>query len=227
MFFACSIEIDGFLYAYHIHKIGEKSGLCIRELSCRRDIIFHRPCFQKYEYLGIARKSTVNFKIIFLYLSVELFHFIALFQVLILTAVTTALCFLSPALNAFFLMILGVPSICLLSYNLKHEFEFRVTSLGRRCIALWIVAVFCWLNDKLLCGVWTRLGFPYLHGFWHILIFLAAYTGIVLFAYFDVKNHHPGKRPVIRYWPVDSFELGVPFVQLKGFRDHMFKDHQI
>ena len=51
---------------------------------------------------------------------------------------------------------------------------------------------------RLMCEVWKRLGFPYLHGFWHVLIFLAAYTGVVLFAYFDVKNHHPHEQPVIR-----------------------------
>ena len=54
-------------------------------------------------------------------------------------------------------------------------------------------------------------------------MFQAAYTGIVLFAYFDVKNHKPLEEPCIRYWPVDSFELGVPFVQLKPYS----KDHQI
>ena len=63
---------------------------------------------------------------------------------------------------------------------------------------LWVSAVLCWMSDRLLCGFWTRLGFPYLHGFWHVLIFLASYTGVVLFAYFDVKNNHPYEQPVIK-----------------------------
>jgi hypothetical protein len=42
----------------------------------------------------------------------------------------------------------------------------------------------------------------------------ASYTAVVLFAYFDVKNNHPNEQPLIRYWPVDTFEFGVPFVQV-------------
>ena len=63
---------------------------------------------------------------------------------------------------------------------------------------LWVSAVLCWMSDRLLCGFWTALGFPYLHGFWHVLIFLASYTGVVLFAYFDVKNNNPCEQPVIK-----------------------------
>ena len=41
------------------------------------------------------------------------------------------------------------------------------------------------------------MGFPYLHGAWHILIFLASYTAIVLFAYFEVKNNYRTETPVL------------------------------
>ena len=135
------------------------------------------------------------------------------------TCVSTSLGFLEPAFNAFFLMTLGVPSVIMLVYNLRRSeaHESRVASLGRRSILLWVVAVACWINDRLLCESWTALGFPYLHGFWHVLIFLAAYTGVVLFAYFDVKNHKPEETAMIKYWPTDHFELGVPFVVIKNY----------
>ena len=61
---------------------------------------------------------------------------------------STFLGFVKPAFNAFFLMTLGVPSVVLLSYNLRQEESFRVTSLGWRCVALWVSAVTCWLNDR-------------------------------------------------------------------------------
>ena len=51
---------------------------------------------------------------------------------------------------------------------------------------------------RLLCEAWMRVGFPYLHGFWHVLIFLAAYAGVVLFAYFDVKNTRPDEQATIK-----------------------------
>ena len=46
--------------------------------------------------------------------------------------------------------------------------------------------------------------------------FQASYTAVVLFAYFDVKNNHPNEQPLIRYWPIDSFEFGIPYVQIRG-----------
>jgi len=137
------------------------------------------------------------------------------------TILSTTLGFYQPFFNAFFLMLLGVPSVAMLVYNIKKEGALgkgdRILSLGRRSIALWIGAVLCWLNDRILCEAWTAIGFPYLHGFWHVLIFLASYTGVVLFAYFDVKNHHSMEEPVIKYWPKDTFELGVPYVEIKSY----------
>ena len=45
---------------------------------------------------------------------------------------------------------------------------------------------------------WASVGFPYLHGAWHILIFLASYTAIVLFAYFEVKNNYRTETPLLK-----------------------------
>ena len=112
-------------------------------------------------------------------------------QVLMFTAFSTYLGFLKPSVNAFFLMTLGVPACALLIYNLRSEEEPRVTSLGKRTLCFWCAGVFCWVSDRLCCEMWSNLGFPYLHGFLHVLIFLAAYTAVVLFAYYDVKNNHP------------------------------------
>ena len=80
----------------------------------------------------------------------------------------------------------------MLTMELRAEEDERVLSLGRRCVIFWCMAVTCWVNDRVFCSWWASVGFPYLHGAWHILIFLASYTAIVLFAYFDVKQHRPG-----------------------------------
>jgi alkaline ceramidase len=79
---------------------------------------------------------------------------------------------------------------------------------------------------RFFCPYWSSVGFPYLHGVWHVTIFLASYSAIVIFAYFDVKNHMVDKHPTLRsvtlaflfqtyfcrYFPMDRFEFGVPFV---------------
>jgi alkaline ceramidase len=144
-----------------------------------------------------------------------------------MTCVSTYLGFLEPAFNAFFLLALSVPSVGMLMFNLLKEEDGRVRSLGKRSVSLWVLAVFCWVNDRLLCDVWHGWGFPYLHGLWHVLIFLASYTGVVLFAYFDVKNHYPHEEPVIRYWPSDNYDpLAIPYVQLKSYHANG-KQHSI
>jgi len=128
--------------------------------------------------------------------------------------ISTFLGFLQPVVNAFILLTLGVPTMCLLLLELKVENDLRVISLGRRSITLWVLAVICWVNDRIFCSWWASVGFPYLHGAWHILIFLASYTAVVLFAYFEVKNNMDSETPILRYYPSDDFQLGVPYVAL-------------
>lgn len=129
--------------------------------------------------------------------------------------ISTFLGFLQPAVNAPCLLLLGIPAFILMVMQLKVEEDDRVISLGKRSIFFWVLAVTCWINDKVFCDVWVSVGFPYLHGVWHILIFLASYTAIVLFAYFEVKNHMPWETPKLRYYPVDDFQLGIPYVHIE------------
>lgn len=50
---------------------------------------------------------------------------------------------------------------------------------------------------------------------WHLLIFIASYTAAVLFAYFSVKDEKPHQTAVLKYWPRNDFELGMPYVTIK------------
>merc|ERR1719508_308238 len=96
--------------------------------------------------------------------------------------------------------------------QLKKEKDVRILNLGWRSIGVIGMAITAWVNDRFFCPYWSSVGFPYLHGVWHITIFLASYSAIVLFAYFDVKNHKLDKHPTLRYFPMDRFEFGVPYV---------------
>lgn len=136
----------------------------------------------------------------------------------IFSVMATVLSFWKPAVNAFALMLLVIPTIYLLYHELsliKHQ-DIRVYRLGVRTVTILIVAVICWLNDRLFCEFYSSIKFPYLHGFWHILIFLASYTICVLFAYFFVKDELPERNPVLKYWPWNHFELGIPYVSIKA-----------
>lgn len=141
-----------------------------------------------------------------------------LFQQLILVASVAGsiLACIHPATNAFFLMFVGLPSTILMGVELRRCRNARVVRLGLRCTIIWLVALACWINDRLFCDMWSAVNFPYLHGAWHLLIAIVAYTACVLFAYFDAWNEVPEKVPVLMYWPTDKFELGVPYVILQN-----------
>lgn len=91
----------------------------------------------------------------------------------------------------------------------------RVVRLGVRCCLVLCVALVCWLTDRFCCDTWFGQNFPYLHGFWHIFIFIASYTATVLFAYFVVQHDHADRIAELKYWPVNDFEFGIPYVSIK------------
>jgi len=123
--------------------------------------------------------------------------------------------FIQPAANAFCLMLLLFPSLLLMGLQLRKEEDKRIINLGQRSIGLIGLALTAWINDRFFCSYWAEVGFPYLHGVWHILIFLSSYSSIVLFAYCDVVNHMPHKLPALMYYPISSWQLGVPYVHVR------------
>ncbi|XP_011268992.2 alkaline ceramidase [Camponotus floridanus] len=133
------------------------------------------------------------------------------------TLIATGLGILHPAVNAFALMSLGIPAFGFLIIELKRTTSIRVYRLGLRCGAMWILSVTCWLNDRLFCDTWLNLNFPYLHALWHLFIFIASYTAAGLFAYFAVQDEKPQQLPVLKYWPRDDFELGIPYVTIRSY----------
>ncbi|XP_013379174.1 alkaline ceramidase 2 [Lingula anatina] len=131
------------------------------------------------------------------------------------TALSSGLACVMPEVNAFVLMLFGIPATMLLCTELWRTQCRRVRSLGIRCGVLWLLAVTCWINDRVFCDVWSSLHFPYLHCAWHILIFIASYTACVLFAYFDVVEEIPEQMPVLKYWPKNHWDFwGVPYITL-------------
>lgn len=103
---------------------------------------------------------------------------------------------------------------CVFHFREKSQ---RVYRLGMRTTLVMILAITCWILDKFFCDTYLGQKFPYLHAIWHVLIFISSYTACVLFAYYAVKEEHVNHIPDLRYWPVNDFELGIPFVSIKCY----------
>ncbi|CAH3024731.1 unnamed protein product [Porites evermanni] len=133
-----------------------------------------------------------------------------------LSLIFTWLGFLYPVANAFVLLTFGAPFVIMLFAELKSCQNIRIRRLGLACVGWLFLAVLFWLNDRLFCEIWRSVSFPYLHCAWHILIFVASYTGCVLGSYFYAVTEYPHLRPVLSFWPYWSSGWGVPYISLKA-----------
>jgi alkaline ceramidase len=131
------------------------------------------------------------------------------------TIVATTLSVWHPFVNAFALMLLAIPVVYMIYHEMQITKDKRVYNLAVRSTTVLAIAIFCWINDRVFCDAWSAINFPYLHGVWHILIFIAAYTACVLFSYFFVRDENPEKGPMLKFWPYNEWELGIPYVTIK------------
>lgn len=134
---------------------------------------------------------------------------------LIFSIISTCFLIMHPAANAFALMTLAIPAVASIYESLQRVKCDRVYRLGVRCATVCGLAICSWTMDRMFCDTWLNINFPYLHGVWHILIGIGSFTSVVLFAYLTVIDECPESNPVLKYWPNNDFELGVPFVSIK------------
>lgn len=134
----------------------------------------------------------------------------------------TLAAFINPVMNAILLQMFAIPMLYLIYIKMQKCRNWTVIRLTAAAIAWWALAVTCWINDRFFCTVWTNmllpsgLGYLQLHSWWHLLIVLGSYLGVVLLSYFRALEAVPERRPRISYWPELSWawEVGVPFVKL-------------
>ncbi|CAG0894418.1 unnamed protein product [Darwinula stevensoni] len=134
--------------------------------------------------------------------------------------VCSVLCCIHPPFNAFALLSLVTPGMVLLYGELRRCHDSRVVRLGIRSTITWVVAIMCWINDRVFCDVWSSVQFPYLHGAWHILVCIAGYCSCVLFAYFYAVEEFPHRTLTLEYWPSPRFPelFSVPYINLNKGR---------
>lgn len=106
---------------------------------------------------------------------------------------------------------------------------------------VWLIAVFCWVTDRVFCDFLTKLNLPYFHSIFHVLVLTSSCSSIVLFSFFTAIYKVPHLSPKIAYWPENNFYevFRVPYVQFgtdhhingtNGFKDnnnHLYHTQRI
>uniref|UniRef100_UPI00358E00B2 alkaline ceramidase 1-like isoform X2 n=1 Tax=Myxine glutinosa TaxID=7769 RepID=UPI00358E00B2 len=91
-----------------------------------------------------------------------------------------------------------------------------VHRLAWQTVLWWFLAVGCWLSDRMQCPFWSALDFTYLHSMWHVFIAMASCHCLILFAYLNVLREVPEKRPLLKYWPRNNWQIGIPYILLNS-----------
>ncbi|XP_007524891.2 alkaline ceramidase 1 isoform X3 [Erinaceus europaeus] len=139
-------------------------------------------------------------------------HFVYL--VFITTVVSTFLTFLRPTVNAYALNSIALHILYLVFWEYKKTNNKDIRHLMEVSVVLWLLAVTSWVSDRVLCSFWQRIHFPYLHSIWHVLISLTFPYAMVTMAMVDARYEMPEEMVRLRYWPRDSWPVGLPYVEL-------------
>ncbi|XP_036874443.1 alkaline ceramidase 1 isoform X3 [Manis javanica] len=92
--------------------------------------------------------------------------------------------------------------------ELRHLMEVSVV--------LWAFALTSWISDRLLCSFWQQINFFYMHSIWHVLISITFPYGIATIAMVDARYEMPDQILKIRYWPRDTWPVGLPYVEVSA-----------
>ncbi|XP_077390607.1 alkaline ceramidase 1 isoform X2 [Festucalex cinctus] len=136
--------------------------------------------------------------------------------ILVVTVITSVSSFVKPTVNAYALNCFGLHMLYILAIEMRCCTDQKALTLAKWSVALWILAISCWISDRFGCGFWQRLNFCYLHGIWHILIVIAVAYVSTLIAYLDANSEIPYSLPGLQYWPCDKLPLGLPHIVLGG-----------
>nr|KAF6400203.1 alkaline ceramidase 1 [Rousettus aegyptiacus] len=138
--------------------------------------------------------------------------------VAITTTVSTFLSFLRPTVNAYALNSIAVHVLYIVFQEYKKTSNKELRHLTEVSVLLWALALSSWISDLFLCSFWQQINFPYMHSIWHVLISITFPYGIVTMALVDAKYEMPDQTLKLRYWPRDTWPVGLPYVEVIG--DH-------
>ncbi|XP_012501658.1 PREDICTED: alkaline ceramidase 1 [Propithecus coquereli] len=135
--------------------------------------------------------------------------------VFITTMVSTFLSFLRPTVNAYALNSIALHILYIVVQEYKKSTNKELRHLIEVSVVLWALALASWLSDRLLCSFWQRIHFFYLHSIWHVLMSFTFPYCIVSLALVDASYEMPGETLKIRYWPQDTWPVGLPYIEVQ------------
>ncbi|XP_020772439.1 alkaline ceramidase 1 isoform X4 [Odocoileus virginianus] len=131
-----------------------------------------------------------------------------------ITLVSTCLSFLKPTINAYALNTIGLHIVYIVVQEYKKTKNKELRHLIEVSTVIWALAITSWISDRLFCSFWQWINFPYLHGIWHVLISFTFPYGMVILALVDSTYEMPDQTIKVRYWPRDTWPVGLPYVEL-------------
>ncbi|XP_004689361.1 PREDICTED: alkaline ceramidase 1 [Condylura cristata] len=134
--------------------------------------------------------------------------------VIITTVVSTFLSFLRPTVNAYALNSIAAHILYIVVQEYKKTSNKELRHIIEVSVVLWAFALTSWVSDRLLCSFWQRISFFYLHSIWHVLISITFPYGMVTMALVDARYEMPGQTLKVRYWPRDTWPVGLPYVEV-------------
>ncbi len=104
----------------------------------------------------------------------------------------------------------------------------RVEILAKRTVLVWVIAVVCWITDRVFCDVLIKLNLPYFHSIFHVLVLTSSCSSIVLFSFFTAIYKVPEKCPKLAYWPENNFYeiFRLPYVKFASESQNGLKQWQ-
>ncbi|MXQ83910.1 hypothetical protein E5288_WYG002384 [Bos mutus] len=134
--------------------------------------------------------------------------------IIIISLVSTFLSFLRPTINAYALNAIGLHIIYIVVQEYKKTKNKELQHLIEVSTLIWALAFTSWISDRLLCSFWQWINFSYLHSIWHVLISFTFPYGMVILALVDSAYEMPNKTLKVRYWPRDTWPMGLPYVEM-------------
>ncbi|EHB15102.1 Alkaline ceramidase 1 [Heterocephalus glaber] len=132
------------------------------------------------------------------------------------TVLVTFLSLVRPTVNAYALNSIAIHIVYIVRLEYKKTCNKQLRHMIEISVLLWASALISWISDLFFCSFWQRIRFFYLHSIWHVLISITFPYGMVTLALMDATYEMPGQTLKVRYWPRDSWPVGLPYIEIQA-----------